>query len=528
MAITAAERHPGPEDEDPGAALTLTLARLESRPMADLRADPESIAEAHRTAVELGDDGAAQQALLLQADVMLREGRLGEGGRVAHQARAWAAQHDNPDVLARAHRVLSFFHRMVGDLPVALTHGVQCVDHLPQHAPPDLRAQHLMALAVTLDDNGRFEDSARYYREALEIAARTGDEALTLRALNNMAYNALDVGDEPAATDLTRQMRAASRQSGHPLTAKQLDTVARVEMLAGRYDSVERTLAGVVAGDVLDHDGDGAAECLLTLAEARRLAGRHADAQSVLDRAVEMCERNGLTRLRAVGRQEQAALYAAAGLYQQAYEEHRLFCAAATALHSAQQQARAFALQAIFEASEARRASDHFREMAHRDALTGLYNRRYVDEHLPTLLDEAAARRTPLSAAIVDLDHFKRINDTLSHATGDAVLQQVGRLLQDAASGTAVAARMGGEEFLLIFPGVGAAEAARRCEMLRLALRTHAWAALTGHRPVTASIGVTTTDGGTTMAALLARADERLYAAKQGGRDRMVAADLAA
>jgi diguanylate cyclase (GGDEF)-like protein len=406
---------------------------------------------------------------------------------------------------------------------------VQCVDHLPQHAPPGLRAQHLMALAVTLDDNGRFEDSARYYREALGIAARTGDEALTLRALNNMAYNALEEGDEPAANDLARQMRAASLRSGHPLTAKQLDTVARVEMLGGRYDFAERTLAGVLAGEILDHDGDGAAECLLTLAEARRLAGRHAGAQAVLDRAVEMCERNGLTRLRAVGRQEQAALYAAAGLYQQAYEEHRLFYAAATALHSARQQARAFALQAIFEASEARRASEHFREMAHRDALTGLYNRRYVDERLPVLLDEAAARRGPLSAAIVDLDHFKGINDTLSHATGDAVLQQVGTLLQDAATGTAIAARLGGEEFLLIFPGVGAAEAAGRCETLRTALRNHPWTALTGHRPVTASIGVTTAaDGRTTMAALLARADRHLYAAKQAGRDRVVAADLAA
>jgi diguanylate cyclase (GGDEF)-like protein len=180
-------------------------------------------------------------------------------------------------------------------------------------------------------------------------------------------------------------------------------------------------------------------------------------------------------------------------------------------------------LQAVFEATEARRASDHFREMAHRDALTGLYNRRYVNERLPALLGEAAVRRTPISLAILDLDHFKRVNDTFSHSTGDTVLQQIGQLLAEAATGPAIAARMGGEEFLLIFPDVDAAEAAQRCEALRLRIRAHAWAPITGTLPVTTSIGVTTgTDGFSTPSGLLARADRNLYAAKRAGRDRVV------
>jgi diguanylate cyclase (GGDEF)-like protein len=184
-------------------------------------------------------------------------------------------------------------------------------------------------------------------------------------------------------------------------------------------------------------------------------------------------------------------------------------------------------MQAVFEANEARRATEHFREMAHRDALTGLYNRRYVNERLPALLGEAASRRGPISVAIADLDHFKRINDTLSHATGDSVLQHIGVLLQEVATGPVIAARMGGEEFLLIFPGMDGAEATRCCELLRLRVRTYAWQPVTGALPVTTSIGVTTAiDGRATVSALLSQADRNLYAAKRAGRDRVVA-DLA-
>ncbi|MFI5845235.1 diguanylate cyclase [Catenuloplanes sp. NPDC051500] len=504
-------------------ALAAVLDLHEGRSAGDPRAILGPVIEARRIAEELGDEDSARRAVLLHADVLLREGRLAEGGRMAQQVLAWAEQHDRPYLRARAHRELALFHRLVGEFSDALAHAVQCASEL-EDAPPGTRAQHLMMLAVSLDDNGRFDDSDRHYRVILEIAAQIEDHALTLRVLNNMAYNAYESQDESEAIALTELMRQASARFAHPLAAKECDTVARVEMMGGRYDAVERTLDGALTGTLPDHDGDGIVECLLTLAEARRLAGRHEDAQVALDRAVVLCDSAGHVGLRAQARQEQAALHAATGRYREAYEEHRVFHAESTALYRERQQARAFALQALFEADEARRASERFREMAHRDALTGLYNRRYVDERLPVLLTESAAGRGPLSIAIVDLDHFKRINDTLSHATGDTVLQQVAILLQEAAEQGGIAARLGGEEFLLIMPETAADEALRRAERLRRRVRTHAWAPLTGILPVTTSIGVATaSSGGSGMAALLADADRRLYAAKRSGRNRVVA-----
>jgi diguanylate cyclase (GGDEF)-like protein len=135
---------------------------------------------------------------------------------------------------------------------------------------------------------------------------------------------------------------------------------------------------------------------------------------------------------------------------------------------------------------------------------------------------------TPLTVALIDLDYFKRINDTLSHDVGDRVLVAVADLLstrQDSLASDGFAARMGGEEFLVVLPGVGAAGAPQRLETIRLDVASYHWAPVTGELPVTVSIGAVTVTpaGGDTQAELLAEADRRLYAAKRAGRDRVVA-----
>ncbi|MEU7904364.1 GGDEF domain-containing protein [Actinoplanes sp. NPDC049118] len=510
------------------AALEATLVELESRPPSEFRAVAGPAAIVERQATELGAEELAMRARLLRAISLIREGRSEQGGRWAHQVLAWSQQHDSPFLLSRAHRVLGIFYGQIGDQSEALTHAVQCVANLTGDEPGSTRARHLMTLAVALDESGSTEEGARRFREALELATAEGDLDLTLNILNNMAYTAYENDDEPGAREMVAHMRAVqARGGGRAFGALELDTIARIEMMSGNYEAVEEILHPLVDGadsTILSHEGDTWAISLLTLAEARRLDRRYAGAQAALDVAVRVADERGLDGVRAEAREEQAALYAATGRFREAYEEHRAFHSAATALHSMQREAQARALQAVFEATEARRASEHFREMAHRDALTGLYNRRYVNERLPALLGEAVATRTPISVAILDLDHFKRINDTLSHSTGDTVLQNVAQLLLEAVSGPMIAARMGGEEFLLVLPGMDAREATERCERLRLRIRAHAWEPITGALGVTTSIGVTTAaEGRATPSALLSLADRNLYVAKREGRDRVVA-----
>jgi diguanylate cyclase (GGDEF)-like protein len=176
--------------------------------------------------------------------------------------------------------------------------------------------------------------------------------------------------------------------------------------------------------------------------------------------------------------------------------------------------------------AEARQVAARYHEQARRDPLTGLHNRRYVDEQLAPAIARAGQAGTPLAVALVDLDHFKRINDTLSHHVGDQVLAVIAALLSDAQTQLAPAgftARLGGEEFLLVLPDLGPEATAGGLDALRRTIRSHPWQDLTGELPVTVSVGAADADEGLgTSASLLAEADRRLYTAKRTGRDRVV------
>src|SRR5690349_9950723 len=139
----------------------------------------------------------------------------------------------------------------------------------------------------------------------------------------------------------------------------------------------------------------------------------------------------------------------------------------------------------MFETAEAREEAERFREQARRDPLTGLHNRRYVDERLPGLIADAAAAGTPLTLAVLDLDHFKHVNDTLSHETGDRVLVAVAGLLEAGVPAPGFAARMGGEEFLVVLPGLDLATAVPVLDRMRAAVGGHPWQPVTGGHRVT-------------------------------------------
>jgi diguanylate cyclase (GGDEF)-like protein len=153
--------------------------------------------------------------------------------------------------------------------------------------------------------------------------------------------------------------------------------------------------------------------------------------------------------------------------------------------------------------------------------LTGLYNRRYVDDRLPGMLERARDEGAWLSVALADLDHFKLVNDSLSHDVGDEVLRQLATLLQSAAE-DGFAARMGGEEFLLVLPGLQPAPAFALCDRLRRQVADYPWRPLTGDVPVCISLGLVSTFAGQVdMAHLLSESDRRLYVAKRSGRNRV-------
>jgi len=168
------------------------------------------------------------------------------------------------------------------------------------------------------------------------------------------------------------------------------------------------------------------------------------------------------------------------------------------------------------------------REQSIRDSLTGLFNRRFVDEFLVRELALAERKTRQLSMIALDIDHFKRINDTFGHGAGDKVLQKVGTILQAHVRDSDVASRVGGEEFLLLLSESPLPLAVKRAEDIRNAIR---------EMPlqyedrdlgrITASFGaVAFPDHGRTPEALIRAADKALYDAKHAGRNIVVSARL--
>jgi diguanylate cyclase (GGDEF)-like protein len=165
-------------------------------------------------------------------------------------------------------------------------------------------------------------------------------------------------------------------------------------------------------------------------------------------------------------------------------------------------------------------------QLSMRDPLTGLFNRRYLDETMERELQRARREQQPIGAILLDLDHFKRLNDTFGHDAGDFVLERTGELLVHATRGSDIACRFGGEEFALILPGASLETTRKRAEAIRASFEAldlvHDGRKLA---PLSLSAGVSAlAPGATSWAPMLQQADRALYAAKEGGRNRVVAA----
>lgn len=161
------------------------------------------------------------------------------------------------------------------------------------------------------------------------------------------------------------------------------------------------------------------------------------------------------------------------------------------------------------------------------DGLTGLWNRAYFDTRWAEEVSRSSRHARPLSVAMVDIDHFKSINDSFGHPAGDSVIQGLAKILQRECRASDVACRYGGEEFAVIMPDTGPDDAKVLCDRVRTALSAVTWPKHPERR-VTASIGIAGAAAGaaTTPESWLEAADRNLYAVKKGGRNNILATDI--
>jgi two-component system cell cycle response regulator len=307
-------------------------------------------------------------------------------------------------------------------------------------------------------------------REALAEAGRNG--------------HILMVDDRPALADRIQSMLA----SEHSVDMERDPTEALFHAAEGSYDLV------IVSLDLENFDGLRLCSQLRSLERTRNvpiLAIAEADNNTRLVRALEIGVNDYLVR---------------------PFDKHEILARARTQIRK-------------------RRYTERLRdnvqlsiEMAITDALTGLYNRRYMETHVGTLVDQANSRGKPLSVLILDIDYFKSINDTHGHDAGDDVLQDFAIRIRKSIRGIDLACRYGGEEFVVVMPETDMAVATMVAERLRRRIASEPFPIQKGARAieVTISIGIAALGPNDDAAAVIKRADQALYRAKRDGRNRVV------
>lgn len=167
-----------------------------------------------------------------------------------------------------------------------------------------------------------------------------------------------------------------------------------------------------------------------------------------------------------------------------------------------------------------RRSETRYRELSLTDELTGLYNARHFFRQVQAEVERATRYNSPLSLCVIDIDNFKRYNDTYGHLSGDAVLSELGRLIQKLIRESDSAYRYGGEEFIIVLPQTTREEAARVAERIRVVFFEHTfYPKASDGVHVSISLGVTSHRPGESVSDLVDRADQNMYAAKKCGRN---------
>jgi diguanylate cyclase (GGDEF)-like protein len=502
----------------------------------------------------LGDEDLCARACALQGMVSLHRGDLRGGLALAMDADRHAEASE--DAVARSELAalkaqLSFF---TGSYAEALRHAELAVLQADAAHDLGLRVYARRATCPVFGNVG-VPDLRDRIEELLALTIEHGDPWEEAISRNDLACNLQEHGElDAAVSELERALAVAGRVEGansfalgviHSTRADirlqmgsaeeaLADAERAIELLCATDDPNPYVLGATVRADV----------------QARMALGRLDDAQRAGEGALDwLGDRVPQTRslilstlastLRAAGRLEQAydALERAAELERQAFRELselQLRLERATLEASAARQASAALAANNRQLAEAhaeleRRArklealQDQLREQADRDWLTGLHNRRYFARELDRLASER--ERGALSLAILDLDHFKSINDRFGHDVGDQVLVRVAVLLCDVLRQSDVIVRSGGEEFIALMPATELRAATAGCERIRRRIREEPWEQIAAGLAVTASVGVAATDDPGKLGALARIADQRLYEAKRAGRDRVVSHD---
>ena len=521
-------------DYDRVQSLADRAFELACQPDIEGRQDTEGMASAlsvlaHRSCV-LGDSEAA----LSQAS----------------QALGLLASNEPSTVLGEIFDTTGWSHFLMGDYAEAYEYLLRALAIAEAIEDRSMQAYVMDSLGNVQSSSGHTSDAFEMQTRALAIHRELGDLVGEATTLNNMTYTCMDLGDLDTALECARSAADYCEKAGRPLLlVGVMDTLCDVYMALDDPDSAEKYARRGL--EIAAEHGWRADEtnCGIGLARVALARGDQLDdALTLAKLALGLAEKDKRVREQAICHKLISEVSERQGDYATALVHYRRFHELEHArlddvtqirmanlrvehqLETARKDAEIHRLRSIAleqEVEERRLAQAELEAHASLDPLTGLFNR----GHLVVIAEDVQLSQVegrPTSLIILDVDAFKSINDTYGHRAGDQVLVSVARDVTDSVREADVTCRYGGDEFLVYLADTGREDAIATAERIREAIAARAHNHRGDRIAVTASLGVATaaSPASTTLETLIERADRALYAAKRGGRDRVIAAPL--
>ena len=471
-------------------------------------------------------------------------GETAEALDQASQALALLGSSAPGETLGSLHETIGWSNFYLGEYVIALDQLGRALAVAEEIGDRSLEAYALDRFACVHDAAGHRDVAMEAHERALALHQQLGDAMGEALARNNIAYTYLHVGMLPEALACAEaSLRYCEAEGCTYLQLGVLDTLAEVRLAMGEIDVAQEYSERCLRLAQEHRCEPDEANALLALGRIAMQRGSWDRALEMTQRALSLAEHYRLRVEEHNCHEMLASIQEHRGDFEAALHHHRRFHALKEARLNDQTQSRLANLRVMHQVETARKDAEIQRlrslaleqEVAERrvaqarleaeaslDPLTGLFNRNHLSV-LAGSLRSAVARGVPASLMMFDIDHFKRVNDTHGHLAGDRVLVSIAEELTRNARKSDVPCRYGGDEFLVLLADMDAAAAAGVAERLREAVSSTPVVSGEQRISVTISVGVAglEADQPADLDSLVERVDMALYAAKQGGRDRV-------
>ncbi len=501
-------------------------------------------------AKELNDPTGSAGSLIIAGRIRTSIGPIDQAIEDLKSGLALLDENDHPQFRARAYYGLAWAYSFFGDMLSANSYPQRAINIAQEnHLPMELCDAYSIQAAI-LSVMGKYQPALELYEKSLEILKGTNDLNRHSICLNNIAMSKMNLGHyEEAEADAQHCLSLLPEDQFPDTKTSALDTLGMVYSVQGKYPKAIAYFQQAIHLLQINNDLLTIPELYLNLGKVLLQTNDLAGAEENLKTALAISEKDSATRYLTNCHEELANLYEKREVYRLALYHHKQShhsIKSVTSYEKINEYAQAqikLKVEATQKDAEIIRLKnqlllqqldDHLQRVsvleyqAITDPLTGLFNRRHLEKTVPEFIRYARQKSVDLAIFLVDIDHFKQINDTYGHLSGDRVITQFGQLLSSTFRQSDLCCRYGGEEFFIALPDTNLNSSTEIAERLRKLVEGRSFEVNNDGTiiNITISLGaacLSPTDE--TLAAFLHRADDALYKAKNTGRNKLVVAE---